>query len=329
MMGLFQAHAYGQCRQPAATVYVGAIIGAGQLADPRATAAIRGSGATSFYLTSYALTQVPGLDLSAIRRVWTGRAPGVIEVGTDPRNMPDIARSFSAYLTPQNGWTWGPVKGTAWPEILAGAKWSPQIALLNSFVMGTTDRRDDPYYLMNKAAIADVKARARSIRYVLPYLTPNMSTISRAAGNADWLGTYWGEYRALAVSAGGLGLDTPANYFVHVREQAYRDVVVQQIKWARENRLISEVLLSPYDMKALPGTTPQVQPDLGFAEAVRDETRYLHAHGADPTIYVVTNYSEATTNEPDQGGGDETIDAVALWLTRNASVSPWPAACRN
>lgn len=325
-------HAHGMgdrgCSQTPAKVYAGAIIGADQLADATATAALRADAETSFYLTSYALTQVPGLSLPAIRAVWAGHPPGIVEVGVDPRNMPDIARSFSSLITPRNGWTWGPTKGAGWPEILARAGWQPRIALLNVFVMGTTGDLADPHYLMNRAAIADVKARARSIRYVLPYLSANSAAITRESGASTWAGAYWATSRALAKLGGGLGLDTPANYFLHVREQAYRDLVVQQIRWANANGLISEVLLSPYDMKALPGTAPQVQFDATFAEAARGESLYLHQHGADPTFYVVTNYSEAPTNEPGRGGGGETIDAVAAWLVRHASVTRWPSGCR-
>ena len=319
--GALQAYGKRPCFPVPAKVYAGAIIGADQLADPQATATLRAGHDTSFYLTSYALTQVPGLDLRAVQTAWAGHAPGIIEVGVDPHNMPDVARSFSSLINPRNGWTWGSTKGTGWPELLARTGWQPQIATLNVFVMGTTGDLNDPYYRMNRAAVADVRARAGSIRYVLPYLTANGSVIVPGSGAARWAGTYWAESRALAEMAGGLGLDTPANYFLHVREQAYRDLVVQQIRWANANGLMSEVLLSPYDMEGVPGVAPQVQFDATFAEAVRGESLYLHRHGADPTFFVVTNYSEAATNEPSRGASGETIDAIASWLVRNATVT--------
>ncbi len=317
------------CARHPSHTYVGAIIGATDLAVAANVSNLQASHNTSFYLTSYALTQSVGLSVKAVKANWSSEAAGVIEVGTDPVNMPDIASSYGSYVTASNGWTWPNPKGVAWPSLIAAGGWAPKLAMLNIFNMGTTNSLSDPYYLMNLAAIADVKAAGPSIQYVLPYLTANQGQVTTANANTDWTLPYWGERRSLALAAGGLGLDTPANYFNLVREPAYRALIVQQIKWATANGLISEVLLSPYDMNAAPRTTPQFQYDATFMQAVQKEVSFLHAQGANPTFYVVVNYSEgAGTNAPgsDTISGGETLNAVALWVAHNASKSAFPIA---
>ncbi len=320
------------CTVRPSRVYMGAIIGASDLASADNVRNLQASQNTSFYLTSYALTQVASLRLSAILANWSSQAKGIIEVGTDPVVMPDIASTYGSYVTTLQHWTWGGVKGSTWPSLIAAGGWSPKIAMLNPFGMGMTDNLSDPYYLMNLAAIADVKRAGPSIQYVLPYLTANGAQVSTTNNDNDWTSAYWGESRALVTAAGGVGLDTPANYFMYVREPAYRRLSAQEIKWATTNGLISVVLLSPYDLTAATGTTPQFHYDPTFMQAVQAEVSYLHSQGADPTFYVVANYSEgAGTNAPgsDTDPSGETVDAVALWVVRNASTSPVPAGSKQ
>ncbi len=308
--------------------YAGAIIGSTDLASAANVPNLQAGHNTSFYLTSYALTQVSGLSVAAVQATWTSQAAGIIEVGTDPAVMPDIAANYGSYVTGSHNWTWGGVKGATWPSLIAAGGWAPRIAMLNEFLLGTTNSLSDPYYLMDLAAIADVKKAAPSIQYVLPYLTANAAPVTAANNDTDWTDTYWGESRAIAMAGGGLGVDTPANYFNVIREPGFRTLTAQEIRWATSNGLLSVVLLSPYDLAAAPGTTPQFQYDPTFMQAVQQEVSFLHSQGADPTFYVVANYSEgAGTNPPgsDTDPSGETVDAVALWVARNAPTSPMPA----
>ena len=323
-------------QSPHAYVYVGAIIGATDLASAENVPNLQASHDTSFYLTSYALTQVLGLSVATIQRNWSSQGTGIIEVGTDPVVMPDIATNYGFYVTASQHWTWGGVKGSTWPSLIAAGGWAPKIAMLNEFLLGTTNSLSDPYYLMDLAAIADVKAAAPSIQYVLPYLTANAAPVIAANNDTDWTSPYWGESRAIALAGGGLGIDTPANYFNVIREPGFRTLTVQEIKWATSNGLLSVVLLSPYNLGAAAGTIPQFQYDPTFMRAVRQEVSFLHSQRADPTFYVVANYSEgAGTNVPgsDTDPNGETVNAVALWVARNAPTSPtltsrpWQWAC--
>ena len=315
------------CSPRTTSIYVGAITGAMDLASAANVPNLQIAGNVGFYLTSYALTQVAGLNLASIQANWANHAPGILEVGTDPVNMPDIASTYAAQIAAV-GWTWGTINGTAWPAVVAASGWHPHIAMLNPFAMGLTGSLTDPYYRMNLAAIADIKAAAPSIKYVIPYITPN-GAVSAAIGNTRWSSTPWAEYRALAQAAGGLGLDTPSNYFSSVRDGLYRNLVVQEIHWANANGLLSAVLLSPYHLGAAAGTIPQFQYDPSFFEATQREIAYLRANNANPTFFFVVNYSEgAGTNPPGRDTAPETINATALWVAHKAVTTPPTAGFR-
>lgn len=306
-----------------AKVYVGGIHGAETLASAADMAHLTQAKNVSFYLTSFTLTQVEGLNLGAILRNWHGHKPGIIEVGTDPINMPEIATRYGRCITRHDNWTWG-TKGSAWPGIIRAAGWRPEIAMLNVFPMRTAGGRpeDDPYFQMNLRAMAYVQALAPSVHMILPYLTPNQETVSADKGDLNWTDPYWNASRALARKAGGFGLDTPANYFMHAREPAYRNLVVQQIRWAKENGLKTNLLLSIFDIDNQAPGIRQFRYDAHFVEAVQEEIRFLHEHGADPSFYSIVNYSEGPhSNSPGPDTEHETLGAAALWTAEHSRVS--------
>ena len=310
--------------QKMTTAYVGALNGATDLTNAANFPNLLSSGNCSFYLTSYALTQVAGLSASLGEVVGTfaEAAPGILEVGVEPVNMPDIASTYAADVTASNGWTWGPTKGTAWPGIIKAAGWTPTIATLNIFNMsfGALPPAQDPYYAMNLAAIADVKAAGPSIKYVLPFITPNNASVTTAAGNDQWNNPYWQNYRELALAAGGMALDVPANYALSVQTPLYLPLIVQMLAWAAQNNLLTAVLLSPYALN----NGNQEGADSTFAQAAAQVVAYLQSNGVAPSIYVGTNYGEATTsNRPGTDTTPNSTAQVALFLASSAATTPY------
>ena len=307
-------------------VFVGAIRGANDLADRSNMPSLAASPKSGFYFTSYALAGVAGLreNLPTIRRNFASMH-GMIEVGTNPAQMPDVAQDYGRYVDKKHAWTWPPERGGNWPADVAAAGWSPDVALLNPFDMQGDDL-DDPYYKMNLLALQDIRKASPGLRHVIPFTSPNAHVLKAENHELDWSDTAWRETVALATAAGGLALDTPGNYFTTGREEAYRKLVAQEIRWANQKGFVSVVLISPYAL----GHGNSNGPDTKFLQAAQQETAYLHAAGADPTIYVAANYAEAPAAvTPATETTPNSISQVALWLVQNAATSPFPPSWRN
>jgi hypothetical protein len=308
-------------------IYVGAIKGALDIADPANIPSLVASANVGFYFTSYAMTVIPGLkaDLARVKGNFASHY-GMVEVGTGPAQMPDVASEFGRYVEGSHHWTWGAEKGATWPADIAAAGWSPDVALLNTFDMGATGDLSDPYYKMNLLALQDVRNASPGIRNVLPYITPNAHPLKAENHELDWSDTAWRESVALATAAGGLALDTPANYFTTGREEAYRKLVAQEIKWANQKGFVSVVLISPYAL----GAGGSNGADTKYLAAAQQEVAYLHGAGADPTIYVAANYAEAPAAvTPASETTPNSVSNVALWLLKNAATSPFPPSWRE
>jgi hypothetical protein len=306
-------------------VFLGAIRGANDIADRSNIPTLTASTKSGFYFTSYALAGVAGLreNLPAVKRNFAS-SYGIIEVGTNPAQMPDVVKDYGRYVDKQHGWTWPPERGANWPADVAAAGWSPEIALLNPFDMQGDDL-NDPYYKMNLLALQDIRKASPGLRHVIPFTSPNAHVLKAENHELDWSDTAWRESVALATAAGGLALDTPGNYFTTGREEAYRKLVAQEIRWATQHGFVSVVLISPYAL----GAGGSNGADTKYLQAAQQEVAYLHAAGADPTIYVAANYAEAPAAvTPASETTPNSVSNVALWLLKNAATSPFPPSWR-
>ena len=317
------------------SVFVGAVAGAFQLARPDATARLRDTGRVGLYLSVLGLDHAmhaatPGLydgSLATARAIvasFAGTGAGIIEGDLDAYNTPSVpAQDFNS-------------KGADdWRVWAAQVGWAPSIFMLNQNARGSGSTTQ-----LTKAdvqdvvtATSDIRRLTPSIRRVLTYISPNTGIYPPWA-----TGRYWSTARTLALRQGGFGIDVPVGYFL-LSPVAYRQVVEEQIIWARQHHLLVAVLLSPFstdaaDCRRYPISRGicQFSPDPHMMRSAQQVVRQLHAGGADPTIWIVDNYSEQAVS-PFPGTDDtkaatyhpNTILAVATWIAGHAPTSPFPA----
>jgi hypothetical protein len=88
-------------------------------------------------------------------------------------------------------------------------------------------------------------------------------------------------FQNIVETGGGLVLDTPPQY-VFAREPAYRDFIIDALRWTARHGLMSVVILSPH--KA--GTR--------WGEFTVRYVHYLYSHAAMPSVFVCENYKITT-----------------------------------
>ena len=112
-------------------------------------------------------------------------------------------------------------------------------------------------------------------------------------------------FQAIIRGAGGIVLDTPPGFFF-AREPAYRDWVVDAVRWTKSEGLCAVVIVSPH--KSL----------TQYAAHTQRFQEYLRAHQALPDVFAVENYNpNAAANYPNCVGNENQPDTqlgVALWL---------------
>lgn len=113
------------------------------------------------------------------------------------------------------------------------------------------------------------------------------------------------DFQAIVQAAGGIVLDTPPQYFF-AREQAYRDWVIDAIRWCNDQGLYTVVIVSPHNSGD------------AFARDTDRFTAYLEEHGAHPNAWVCENYvDDPPAGYPNRVGyedGDATTLGVGLRL---------------
>jgi len=227
---------------------------------------------------------------------------------------------------------WNYDRPDTWQSWIRTVGWHPTVFLMNVSGHGKKTVQDysDLDVADQVAATHDIKRADPEIRYVLPYLSPNGGRYDGWASSS-----YWANSRKLALQQKGFAIDVPVGYFLN-NSDAYRKVVLDEIRWAQQNRLIVYVLLSPYSTNSADCTvagTCQFSPDPHFMASAQEVVRRIHAGGSDPTGWIVDNYSEQSVS-PQIGTDDtrsakydqNTIAAVANWIARHASTSPYPQA---
>ena len=107
------------------------------------------------------------------------------------------------------------------------------------------------------------------------------------------------EFQAIARTAGGVVLDTPSGYSM-AREPAYRDWIVDAIRWTAQHGLKSVVILSP-------GSSGK-----NWGRDTERYARYLSGHDAMPSAFVCENYAGSTSPNYPNRVGSESYSYTAL-----------------
>jgi hypothetical protein len=120
-----------------------------------------------------------------------------------------------------------------------------------------------------------------------PNFAPNIPSLSKNKVSTVLV------FQEIIQAAGGIVLDTPPNYAMN-REAAYRDWVVDAIRWTAQRRLMTVVILSPH-------TSGKRWP-----EATATYVRALYSQHAIPSAFVCENYTDhAPANYPNPVGNDQ------------------------
>jgi hypothetical protein len=130
---------------------------------------------------------------------------------------------------------------------------------------------------------------------------PNLATLAQNTVSQR------GEFQSIIRLAGGLVLDTPSGYFFS-REPAYRDWVVDAIRWTRVQGLKTVVIASPHSSKN------------NFAAHSLQFLAYLRAHQAVPDIFAVENYTAKPPSDYLNLVGNEDQINTALGVARRLQL---------
>lgn len=122
------------------------------------------------------------------------------------------------------------------------------------------------------------------------------------------------DFQAIIRHAGGIVLDTPPGFFFD-REPAYRDWVVDAIRWTQTQGFKAVVIASPHSSKN------------NFAAHSLKFLEYLRAHQAVPDIFAVENYNpKATADYPNRVGNENQINTAlgVAWRLQSMTTSSAP-----
>ena len=120
-------------------------------------------------------------------------------------------------------------------------------------------------------------------------------------------------FQAMITAAGGLTLDSPCGYFFE-REQAYRDWVVDAIRWTRAHGGTAVWIASPHNT----GNK--------YGEEAEKLLRYLAEHDAWPDVIACENYSQS--NPVGNDNDRNTPIGLGRWLLTDLLPMPGPQTYR-
>lgn len=311
------------------TVFAGGVQNPVTDADLTNTMNLQPLGNASLYMHYYGL--VHGYGTGTLKQIFSTMAPtgpGVLEL-YEESGIPGLLGADTAYVD--------------WQSFLTQGGWAPTEATLNLGNPGggaieVNNIGSAGAAVVERDAIVTAQyVRQQGIQYLLPFITPNWEGDSVPNNNEtpDWnTDPTWSFARDLALSVGGIAMDTPANYFMHVRtKDSYRKAIADEIKWANANGLVSMVVLSPdaivTDSQGRVISSNELLFDNTFYQAVQDEVNWLQGQGAYPTQWSVEVYHDNNTVEnqigADSDATNQTINYVARWVAQNAKTSPMPA----
>lgn len=130
---------------------------------------------------------------------------------------------------------------------------------------------------------------------------PNLATLAQSGVSRQPV------FQAIIRAAGGIVLDTPPGYFFG-REPAYRDWVVDAIRWTRAQGLKTVVIVSPHSSKD------------NFAAHSLQFLEYLRAQQVIPDVFAVENYTAKPPADYPNCVGHEARPNTALGVARRLQL---------
>ena len=175
---------------------------------------------------------------------------------------------------------------------------APQFIAANAFANNNHPTAEQWLGYMAALRAAGVSAKTLILpTFEYQNFAPNRATLAQCVVSRQPV------FQAIIRAAGGIVLDTPPGFFF-AREPAYRDWVVDAIRWTQAQGCKTIVIVSPHSSKN------------NFAEHSRRFLDYLRGHQAVPDIFAVENYNpKPSADYPNRVGNENQIN-TALGVAR-------------
>lgn len=259
--------------EPRPRIFAGGVAGVAVLAQAEASARFRAQGG-GLYLHNNGWAALTPDEREAVVRHFVG-APVAVELGF---GVGDHARAW----------------GKLWRENYAPHGFRPAFIAANAFAQNnqpTAAQWRDYSASLRAAGVPEATLILPTFEY--QNFRPNIPTL------AEHTVTRSPVFQEILRAAGGIVLDTPSGYFFG-REEAYREWVVDAIRWTRAQRLTAVVIASPHHSREK------------FAADTDRFLVYLREHHAAPDIVVVENYEPKPAPDYPNVVGPETQPHSAL-----------------
>jgi len=254
-------------------IYAGGVAGVAALADATASAQFRAAGGGLYLHNNGWAALTPAQQRETLRH-FTG-APVALELG--------FGRGDHAHA-------WG--KRFREGYLALGIK--PAFIAANAFDNNNQPTAEQWHHYMAALRAAGVPESTLILpTFEYQNFRPNIPTLSAHTVTLSPV------FQAIIRTAGGIVLDTPSGY-TFGREPAYRDWVVDALRWTRAQGLKSVVIVSPHRSK------------LQFAADTDRYLAFLRAQNASPDIVVVENYEPKPAPDYPNLVGPESDPATAL-----------------
>jgi hypothetical protein len=255
-------------------IAVGGVVGFKDLANPENTRLLRSSCRIRLYLHQYAWITAPPDIQRAILLNFQGNGIPIMEINKASNPETYFKNDFvKLFLS----------KGVKSTEIQ-----------VNGF------QYDHP--LLEWTEYVDAARRA-GVSTVAPIFSPNSGQFRKG----EFSSHVWDNVRAAATYGGGLTIDAPPDFFFS-QGKDYQKFTMDEIRWAKANRVRSAVIVSPG------------QSEENFLNLTKRFLQILREQGAVPDEYIVENYqpNPPPTYQNSLGNDNSTnsIVGVALWMTK-------------
>ncbi|WP_146123146.1 hypothetical protein [Burkholderia multivorans] len=276
-LAVFSARTFaGNCVKAESTVFVGGVIGFDALERAATSAPFRDTCRGGLYIHAYIWAKLSDSQREKILLNFSG-LPTEIEIGI-PRNA---------------------------------ESWFKQVFKKQYLDIGVNARHAHVNGFNQQSFLvwADFVRVARDykLEIVAPVFSPNGGQYKQE----PFKSSRWDFLREGAKIGGGLTTDSPPTFFLG-QPEAYRNFVVDEIKWANGEGLRSTFIISPN--KAGPN----------FMADTQRAVDYLDKRGALPAAWVVENYDAVVPTSYINRIGDtsnkNTVLGVANWLARQVGM---------
>ncbi len=270
-------------------IFVGGTVAPDTLASGSTTTELRASGRVGLYLHELSTEEMDRDGASGdVAAMFPG--PMVAEFGLPLREHAYSHADAVGFF------------GQAYPKLFTRHGFHPAAANINGLdPSGKTQSLTD---WTDYAALA----RASGIVSLAPFADPNGTDWPM-----DFNDPFWDFMKSVCLQLGGLGVDSPPGYFWG-RSEGYRQHDLAKVAWAVSHGLRASVVISPWGK---PST---------FLDDTTRFVAFFVDHKVLPTEWVVETYDDPSTpahpgNPLGPEGQAGTVDAVALWVARNAPVA--------